>query len=256
MGQAKLLKLDHNDLLSSHERFLGLYIRNMADRLLPMYGRLEKKRTRLFSIWCLPGRWRNAAIVVIVVLMSLAVLLLYASPSSLKQSTPQPAVLVQQPWSQDAGAPKPLTFSARTTGKSRLSDNAEVEANTAERYDTRRGKAPRVSREGADYVYRAGAKERDEEEMSINGPAEADRLGEEDMPASTRSDHTGVAAADEHGTASEGQGAGPDLKRGNLKEGEVAVKEIEDEGEGGSVDKLQSSTGADVEKQGYVKKVS
>ena len=229
----------------------------MADRLLPMYGGLERKRTRLFSFWCLPGRWKNAAIVVIAVLTSLAVLVLYTSPSSLNQSAPLPAVFVQQPWSQDAGAPEPVAFSARTTGKSRLSEDAEVEANTAKGYDARRRKAPRVSRERADYVYRAaGAKEHDDEEMSIDEPTEEGRLGEEGIPASTRSDHTGVAAVDEHGTTADGQEAGPDLERGNLKEGEVAVKEIEDEGEGGSVEKQQSSTGADVEKQGYVKKVS
>ena len=304
----------------------------MAGRLLPLYGRTERKRTRLFGVWCLtPGRWRNAATLAIALLTLFGVLLLYASPSSLNQSTPPPAFLVQQqqtrPQDVDAGTSRDLAaFSTAASSArqpaavlvSRVSDNAEelVEVDSmGGGYGARRRSGPLVSPgdEADEDLHVSVAEEQvDEKEASINGPARAETRGgrregthsepERNMPADsnrrgpTMDTRPGVAAVGERDPSlSDGQQTRPELEKGsvsrsrplpspgkeqhsnsvpvkeeeegrdvaeskqamderNLKEGESAGAEEEREGQSG--DNKQTFTGADVEKQSYVKNVS
>ena len=305
----------------------------MAGRLLPLYGRTERKRTSLFGVWCLtPGRWRKAATLAIALLTLFGVLLLYASPSSLSQSTPSPVFLVQQQQTRhqdlDGGASRDLAaFSSAANSarqpavvlESRVSDNSEelVEVDSMGRgYGARRRSGPLVlpdDEADEDLHVSVAEEEVDEKEASINGPARAETQGgrqegthsepESNMPAdSSRRGPTvdtrpNVAAVDERDPPlSEGQQTRPELERGsvsrrgplpspgkeqhsnsvpveeeeeegravadskqamdgrNLKEGESAGEERE--GEGQSWDNKQTFTGADVEKQSYVKNVS
>lgn len=303
----------------------------MAGRLLPLYSRTERKRIRSFGAWCLaPGRWRYAATVAIALLTVFGVLLLYASPSSLSQSTLPPAFLVRQQQTRhqdfDAGASHGLAVSATAASstrqsavvlESRGSDDAEelVEVDSmGGGYGARRRSGPLASpdNEADEDLYVSVAEEQvdgeeeEEEEVSINGPARAETQGdrqevihsepESNMPAgSSRRGPTvdtrpGVAVVDERDTAlSDSQETGLELERGsvshsgplpspgkvqhvkeeegrtvaeskqamggrNLKEGESAGEEGVREGQIG--DNEQTFTGADVEKQSYVKKVS
>lgn len=198
--------------------------------LLPLYGRMERKTTRLF------GRWRNVATVAVALLTLFGVLLLYTSSSSLSQSTAPPAFHIQQQQRryQDTGARELAASSsssssaaaaAALSGEGRLSDNAEVEVNelkAAGGYGARRKGPPAVLRDEAnEKLYSSKAIEEVEQETSVDRRAVVEAQGargeglhsepEVGVLAGAPSDETVVAAVD---TLSGGQRAGPDQEGG------------------------------------------
>ena len=272
----------------------------MADRLqLPLYHgrRQERNRTRMFNCWCLPGRSRNIALAVGLVLASFAALTLFTS-----HRTPPPSLLVQQEWSGGAGKRvlSVTSAGARRGGGDHLGDDAEEEVNVARDDDDQMKwtAAPLVLDEAAGDSSPKGKHDVEDYDGSISGPlGVVEREGMEDVHMNAEDNlpanaDIGAKAAEGHDTLLGGQEAGPELQGGaaslmsdpptagttlqsktsvsvegeeghqsatTSKQAESGVKEgdsAEREGEGGSVDKQKSFTGADVKKQGYVKKVS
>ena len=245
----------------------------MAGRLLPLYGRTERKRTRLFGVWCLtPGRWRNAATLAIALLTLFGVLLLYASPSSLNQSTPPPAFLVQQQQTRhqdvDAGTSRDLAaFSSAASSArqpaavlvSRVSDNAEelVEVDSmGGGYGARRRSGPLVS--PGDEADEAAVGERDpslSDGQQTRPELEKGSVSRSrPLPSPGKEQHSNSVPVKEEEEGRDVAESKQAMDERNLKEGESAGAEGEREGQSG--DNKLTFTGADVEKQSYVKNVS